>query len=420
MIQSLGIGFSTVCSLLLLGFGLYTAVKTRGFAFRSLPKAFRRIRSPDRSERPVSPFRAFITSLSGTVGVGNITGVAVALAFGGAGSVFWMWVSALLCMGIKQFEITLALRHQPKEETNYAFAPMLYVQRATESKEYAALFALFGVFSALVMGNMLQTVSAAEEAKIAFSLPSSVTAALFAILTFFFLRGGIGGVMRTLERVLPILGVLFLITGLGILAVRLPRIPEAIARIFREAFSFAPAAGGIFGTGIARGFRFGTENGLFSHEAGLGSGGLAHGACGADAKKQGLCGIVEVFLDTAVLSTVSALVILVSSEEGATGTVLSAAHGTFGNVGAWTVATCLMLFALLSVFSWGCYGETCFVWLCGRRSAAVFRILYPAVTLLSVFLPADLWGWSRLINGAMMILNVTALIALRGEMKHLQ
>lgn len=402
-------------------YGIYATSVTRGLAFRRFPDALRQILHPPQSNRPVSPFRAFATSLGGTIGVGNLTGVSVALALGGAGAVFWMWISAFLCMTIKYFEIYLAVKHQPKEEEQYAFAPMVYLKKATESKGFAGLFALFGVFSALTMGSMIQTNAAANAAKEAFHVSPWILGGLFALLTGIVVTGGVRRITGVLEKSVPLLGALFLLTGLGAILLRYDRILPAFGSIFSQAFSFSSVSGGILGSGIVLAFRHGVGNGLFSHEAGLGSGGLAHGACGACPEQQGLWGIFEVFADTIVISTVSALVILTAQVESGANSLLSAATKTLGALGGGIIAVCLILFGLLSVFSWSYYGETCFVWICGKKSALVFRILFVLSPILGAIAGQTfLWESAEIINGCMMILNLTGLLGYRQELKKLR
>lgn len=419
MLTQIGAGFGTVTAGILIVFGLYATIKTRGGALRSFPALFRILRNSAPTKQGVSPFRAFITSLSGTIGVGNMTGVALALSLGGAGAVFWMWVSALLCMSIKQFEIYLALKHQPKEENHYAFAPMLYIRKATESKGFAAIFAVFGLFSALTMGSMIQTRAAAEAANTAFSLPIWAVGILFTAGTALFLSGGIPRIMGVLEKGLPLLGGGFLLTAITVLIFRWERLPAAFGSIFTDAFSLSSVGGGFLGSGLALAFRHGVGNGLFSHEAGLGSAGLAHGACRADPKEQSLWGIFEVFFDTVVISTLSALVILTSDHEGIN--VPEAAFEVMGTVGRGIMALCLILFAFLSVLSWSCYGETCFVWLTEKRGVFLYRILFLFSPIAALFASENtLWGSAEIINGGMMILNLTALLGFRGELNHLR
>ena len=414
MLQYLADGFGLVTAGMLTLFGLYATVKTRGAVFRFFPAVFRQIRSRQPSNRTVSPIRAFATSLAGTIGVGNMTGVALALTLGGAGAVFWMWISAFLCMTVKYFEIFLALRVQPREETRYGVAPMVYIRNATESKGYAALFAFFGLGSALTMGSMIQTKAAADAAGEAMNLPPALIPILFAGCLGIFLLGGLKRILGALEQTLPFLGGAFLLVGFLVIALRGGEILPSFRRIFTEAFSLRSASGGFLGSGIALAFRHGVTNGLFSHEAGLGSAGLAHGACGAEGEKQGLWGIFEVFFDTIVVSTVSALMILMTDTEDP----LAAAGAVLGPAGKGIVALCLILFAFLALLSWSCYGETCFVWLCGRSSAKVFRFLYllsPAAVLIAS--ERTLWASAEILNGCMMILNLTALLAYRSDLK---
>ena len=414
MLTQLADGFGLVTAGMLMLFGLYATVSTRGAAFRFFPAVFRQLRRGEPSDRTVSPFRVFATSLAGTIGVGNMTGVGIAVALGGAGAVFWMWISAFLCMTVKYFEIYLALRVQPREETHYGIAPMVYVRNGLESKGYAALFAFFGICSALTMGSMIQTKAAADAARDAINLPQPLLPLIFAGCLGVFLTGGLRRITGALERILPFLGGAFLLIGVLVIALRGGAVIPAFRRIFTEAFSVRSASGGFVGSGVALAFRHGVGNGLFSHEAGLGSAGLAHGACGADPKTQGLWGIFEVFFDTIVVSTVSALMILTTDTEDP----LAAAEAVLGPVGKGLVALCLILFAFLALLSWSCYGETCFVWLCGKSSAKVFRWLYllsPVAVLVAS--ETTLWASAEILNGSMMILNLTALTAYREDLK---
>ncbi|MBQ1965894.1 MAG: sodium:alanine symporter family protein [Clostridia bacterium] len=259
MITYLGAAFGMVTAGILMIYGLYATVRSRCLPIRGFLAMFRQIKTPS-SGGTVSPFRAFATSLGGTIGVGNLTGVALAVSLGGAGAVFWMWVSAFLCMTVKYFEVYLALKHQPEGETHYGFAPMQYIKKATEHKGFAVLFALLGVFSALVMGSMIQTNAAANAAFDAFSLPFWGTGILFTLGAAVFLSGGIRRVMGALEKAVPILGAIFLLLGLLVISLRFPRIFPAFQRIFTEAFSFSSAAGGFLGSGIALAFRHGVGN----------------------------------------------------------------------------------------------------------------------------------------------------------------
>ena len=420
MIESLGAGFGTVTAGILMLYGGYATLRSKGLPIRGFFAMFRQIKTSSSTGRTVSPFRAFATSLGGTIGVGNLTGVALALSLGGAGAVFWMWVSAFLCMTVKYFEVYLALKYQPKGEIHYGFAPMQYIKKATEQKGFAALFALLGVFSALIMGSMIQTNAAANAALDSFSCPVWVTGIIFTLGTMVFLSGGIRRVTGALEKAVPILGGSFLFLGILVISLRFYRILPAFQRIFSEAFSVSSAAGGFLGSGVTLAFRHGVGNGLFSHEAGLGSAGLAHGACGANPETQGLWGMFEVFADSIVISTVSALMILTTDSVGATGGVLAAAERVLGGIGEGIISVCLILFAFLSVLSWSCYGETCFVWICGKKSAIAFRILFLATPILAIVLPeTSLWSLAEMINGSMMILNLTGLLGCSEELKSL-
>lgn len=419
MLSQIGAGFGTATAGALMLFALYATVKTRGGALRALPKTIRLFQKSTEDHGQISSFRAFATSLAGTIGVGNMTGVALAITLGGPGAVFWMWISALLCLSVKQFEIYLAQKEQPKEEETYGIAPMIYIKKATESNGFAALFAIFGLFSALTMGSMIQTSAAATAANEAFFLPSWTTAALFALGVCLSLSGGIGRRMKSLEKTLPVLGLAFLLIASVVLIFRYRQILPALKEIFTNAFSLSSATGGFLGSGFALAFRHGVGNGLFSHEAGLGSAGLAHGACKTDPKEQSLWGIFEVFFDTAVISTLCALMML-TTEEGPPYGVLAAVYTVMGPLGRGLIALCLLLFAFLSVLSWSYYGECCFFWLAGGTNIGIYRLLYCISPLLALLADeSTLWASAEIINGGMMVFNLTALVGFRDELNNL-
>ena len=421
MLNHIASAMGTVTATALMLYGVYATAATRFLSVRAFPAMLRQLKSPQKTERVISPFRAFATSLAGTIGVGNLTGVSLAIASGGAGAVFWMWVSALVCMTVKYFEVFLAVKHQPKDETHYGFAPMEYLRKVTESKGAPRIFAFLGVCSALFMGSMIQTNAAANASTQTFEISPWFVGILFTAGAGIFLTGGIRRIAAAMEKAVPILGGIFLLLGITIILFRHDRILPAFQRIFKSAFSVSSAAGGLFGSGMAVAFRHGVGNGLFSHEAGLGSAGLAHGACGADPKRQGLWGMFEVFADTVVFSTVSALMILTADVSGDSGGVLRAADAVLGFFGESALCICLILFAFLSVLSWSSYGETCFVWLFGRSAIPVYRILFAATPLLAICLPeAALWQGAEIINGGMMILNLTGLLGYGKELKSLK
>lgn len=409
MLDQWAAGFGTVSAGALTLFGIYAAIKTKGFALRALPATIRQAVCPRQRGRTDSPFRAFATSLAGTIGVGNMTGVAVAITLGGAGAVFWMWVSAFLCMTVKYFEIYLALKHQPEGESTYGFGPMEYLEKATESRVFPALFAGFGILSAFGMGSLLQTGAAQESALVTFGIPPAVLGTAFSLCVGVALWGGVRRVTGIAEKVIPWLGSAFLITGMIVIVRNGQNLLPALKSIFTQAFAPMAAAGGAAGQGVAAAFRHGVGNGLFSHEAGLGSAGLAHGTCNAVPERQGLWGIFEVFADTILISTVTALMLLTTEKS-----TVSAASATVGPWGEITLSVCLILFALLAVLSWSVYGETCAVFLGKQRAILPYRILFALSPALAFLIPQHaLWQSAEIINACMMILNLTGLLGFR-------
>ena len=383
----------------------------------------------------VSPLQAMTTALAATVGTGNIAGVAGAIALGGPGAVFWMWVSAFLGMATKYAEVVLAVRYRQRAaDGTFCGGPMYYIRALGRGfAPLARLFALLGALAAFGIGNMVQANTAAEAA--AFSLTAFFPALPGAPLRLFVglllslavalaLMGGAARIGRATERLVPLMSALYACMALSAVFLHLPAAARALGDIVTSAFSPRAGFGGAAGIGLQTALRCGMERGMFSHEAGMGSAPIAHaGAQTDDPDRQGLFGIFEVFADTIVICTLTALAILASGVKvpygRAAGAELTiAAMGTvFGDgFAALLTSACLMLFALSTMLSWSLYGERCFAYLTGGHAAALYRAAFIAAIVLGATMRMEaVWALSGTLNGLMAVPNLIALFPLSGE-----
>ena len=427
--------------LLLIAAGLVFSVRTRFVQLRRFGEMLRLTlgaltRRKDAQPGEVTPLQAMTTALAATVGTGNIAGVAGAIALGGPGAVFWMWISALLGMATKYAEVALAVRFRVRAaDGSWRGGPMYYIQALGRGfKPLAGAFALLGALAAFGIGNMVQAKTAAEA--ICFAVTAFVPGAagmeeplrltvgiLAALAAGLALMGGAARIGRVTERLVPFMSVLYALAALTVVLLNLPAAGRALVDIVSSAFTPAAALGGAAGTGIRQALKSGMERGMFSHEAGMGSAPIAHaGAQGAEPDRQGLLGIFEVFADTIVICTLTALAILASgvpvpygSAAGAELTI--AALGTaFGEgVAALMTAVCLTLFALSTILSWSLYGERCFAYLTGGRLTALYRAAFTGAIVLGAAMRLDVvWALSSTLNGLMAVPNLIALFPLSG------
>ena len=365
----------------------YVSYRTRFVQVRRLPEAiFRSGMFARGTGEGTSPFEAVCTALAGTVGTGNIAGVALAISMGGPGAVFWMWVSALLGMGLKYAEICLAVKYRCRVGGEYAGGPMYYIKNGLGRAfgPLAVLFAVFGTLASFGLGNAMQVGSVMALLP---GVPPMAVGAVMAALVLVTCRGGARGRGRVAALLVPLMAGVYILSCLGVIAANPGRLPEALAAIFTGALRPDAALGGAAGSALSWGFR----RGLFSSEAGLGSSPIAHAS--AEAKSpadQGLMGIFEVFADTVVICTLTALAILCSGVRAVRGVpagaelVLAALREVYGQRASGIfLAAAMGLFAFSSVVSWSLYGEKCAGFLFGPKAAAVYRAVFAAVTLLS-------------------------------------
>ena len=427
--------------ILLLGIGLWLTIRTHGIQFgkfgyvmkNTLGKIFKREKTADKGA--VTPFQAVSTALSATVGTGNIAGVAGAIALGGPGAVFWMWVAALLGMATKYSEIVLAIRYRERNKKgDWIGGPMYYIKNGLGKnwKWLAAIFCILGTLASFGIGNIAQinTISNAFNNVIThFSgIESNVTyliiGIILAILLGLILIGGIKRIGAVTEKLVPFMAAIYIIFALVIVFANIKNIGSAFGMIFSCAFGdFRAIGGGAAGFGIMMAMRRGFSRGMFSNEAGLGSAPIAHAA--ADAKgpvQQGIFGVFEVFIDTIVICTLTALVILMSGVDITWGQnagveLTTSAFSTILGQDFATIfmAIAIFCFAFSTAIGWGLYGSRCVEYLFGTKAIRFYQVIFILVVIAGATMDLGLvWDISDTLNGMMAIPNLIALAALSG------
>lgn len=428
--------------IIFLSVGLLFTVRTGFFQFRkwrvwlgmTLGQLFRNrnVRRTDDAQS-MSQFQAFCTALAATLGTGNITGVATALIAGGPGAIFWMWVSAVVGMMTMYAENVLGILYRYKNKSGkWVGGAMVYMERGLGCKWLAVLFAVFCIFASLGMGNMTQANAMAGGLKEAFYVPTFVTGFAAMVLVGMVLFGGVRRIATVTERLIPVISLFYIAGGVIVLAANASEIPKAFQLIFTEAFNIQSVGGGMLGYGMRQAMKTGISRGVFSNEAGLGSSVMAHAASDIDsAPVQGMWAIVEVFIDTIVFCTVTALVILTSGVYDRQGFLANIARGVenvdgttlcgraFATVipgGDKFLALSMIFFAFATIVGWAYFGERTFAYLFGERSAIVYKVIYIVMLLPGcVIAPGLVWEIADTFNGFMAVPNLTALILLSGQ-----
>lgn len=414
----------------LVGVGVYLTVRTRFIQFtkfglmwrETMGKAFRK---SEGDEGDVTPLQAMTVAMGGTVGVGNIAGVATAIAIGGPGAIFWMLISGLVGMATKFAEVVLGCHYRKREEGQPMMGgPMMYIERGLGSrwKWLAVIFCVFGALAAFGIGNMVQANSVAAGMKY-FGVPHWVTGLILIVSVGLVTIGGIKRIAQVAMFCVPFMCILYILGALAIIVINVARLPEVIALILKSAFTATAATGGFAGVGIMMAMRYGIARGVFSNEAGLGSAPIAHATATTNHPvRQGLWGVFEVFFDTIVMCTATALVIMLTGvwSNGESGAVLtiSGFNAVFGGtVGAGLVTFCMILTAYDTLLAWCFYGETCTAYLLGHGKVVrtVYRIIWLPFTMLGALGSLKvIWDVADTLNGLMAMPNLIALAALGG------
>ena len=406
---------------LLVGTGILLLFVTGAVQFRHLGTALvevlGKLRRPGTGEGSVTPFQAVATALASTVGVGNIAGVATAIAVGGPGALFWLWVSGLLGMGTKFAEIVVALHYRERDASGTMRGGAMYTLRRLGWPRLGGVFALLTALAAFGIGNMVQANSVAQSLQASFGFAPPLVGGALVVVAGAVILGGIRRIAAFAEILVPFMAILYLAGGLVVVLTHLPQVPAALGLVLEGAFSGTAAAGGFAGSTIMLAMRYGIARGLFSNEAGLGSAPLVHAAANTDHPvRQGMYGIFEVFVDTILICTTTGLVILLTGawETGETGAALTGKAFETGLPGVWgdiLVTTGLVLFAFSTIIGWSYYGETGIVYLLGARAALPYRLAWLVFIYLGAVGSLHLvWDVADTLNGLMAIPNLVSVL----------
>ena len=424
----------------IIGVGLYLSIRTRFLQIRKFPYAMkvtlgRMMKKKEASDGALTPFQAVCTALAATVGTGNVAGVAGAIAIGGPGAVFWMWISALLGMCTKFAEVTLAVHfRETNAKGDLVGGPMYYIKNGLDKKWHflAYLFAAFGVLAVFGTGNATQvnTITTAIDSALsnfnvlpadAVNLVNLIIGIALAIIIALILIGGIKRIGNVTSKLVPFMAIMYIVLALGVIIFHIKSVPAVFASIIEGAFNPASVTCGVVGS-FFMSMKKGVSRGIFSNEAGLGTGSIAH-AC-ADTKKpvkQGFFGIFEVFVDTIIICTMTALVILCSGvpvnygEAAGAELTISGFTAVYGNWVSIFTAVAMCCFAFSTIIGWGLYGTRCIEFLLGSRSNMPFMVLYSLTAIVGATMNLGLmWSIAETFNGLMVIPNLIAVFLLSG------
>ncbi len=370
----------------------------------------------------ISPFNALMTSLSATIGTGNITGVATAIFIGGPGALFWMWLTALIGMATKYAEAVCAVQYREVDEKgSYLGGPMYYIKNGLGKKWLwlGFLFALFGALASFGIGNTVQANSVAHALQVQFAIPPWLTAIVLLLLTAAVVLGGIKRIAQVAGKLVPIMAIAYVSAGLIILAMHFSEIPAALVLIVDSAFNPVAATGGFAGATVIMAIQWGVARGIFSNEAGLGSAPIAHAAAKtSDPVRQGTIAMLGTFIDTIIVCSITGLAIVLTgvwstSSEGGAALTIAAFNQVMPGAGGVVVTLAQAVFAFTTILGWSVYGERCTEYLLGVRSVLIFRILWiVAVPIGAMGDLSFIWLLADTLNALMALPNLLALLLL--------
>lgn len=409
--------------ILIVGTGVYLTFRTQFIPFTKfgyiIKNTFLKIFVKEQvGEGEITAFQAVSTALAATVGTGNIAGVGTAIAIGGPGAVFWMWIAALFGMATKYGEVVLAIEYREKtDDGRYVGGPMYYLEKGAKMKWLAVLFAIFGAAATFGIGNMVQSNSVADSLNTTFGIEPWITGVVLAALVALVIVGGIKKIGKVTEIIVPFMAIIYIVGGLIIIIANIQLVPQAFGIIFRDAFTGSAAAGGFVGSTLALGVRYGVARGVFTNEAGLGSAPIAHAAATTDHPvRQGFWGVFEVFADTIVLCTITALVIVMTGavDTGLDGAALTTSAFNEGiPFGGYIVTFGLVFFAFSTLLGWSYYGERCMEYLFGPKSIVFYRLLFiPLIVVGAIGGLRAIWALADTLNGLMALPNLIGLLIL--------
>jgi AGCS family alanine or glycine:cation symporter len=408
--------------ILLVGTGFYLTIVLKGLQFRKLWYSLwlALVKRKEETAEPgdITHFQALMTALSATVGTGNIAGVATAIAAGGPGALFWMWVTGLVGMATKYGEAVLAVKYRIKDENgDMSGGPMYYISKGLGWKWLGFLFALFAAVAAFGIGNMVQSNSVADAVNATFNVPFWVTGIVLMVFTSLVILGGIKSIGKVTAVVVPIMIIFYMGGALIILVLNIAGIPAALAMVVKQAFTPTAASGGFLGAGVMMAIRMGVARGVFSNESGLGSAPIA--AAAAQTKHpvtQALVSMTQTFIDTLIVCTLTGLVLILtgawnSGETGASLTAMAFETGVTG--GHYIVTIGLILFAYSTILGWCYYGEKSIEYILGEKAIKPYRYLFILVVGVGAVSKLDfVWALSDTFNGLMAIPNLIGLLML--------
>ncbi len=414
--------------ILILGTGLYFSIKTGFFQIRKFPLAIKQTIFPalkegraEKNGKNLSQFQAMATALAASMGTGNIAGVATALVIGGPGAIFWMWVSAILGMMLVFCENVLGIYYRYKNKrSEWIGGPMVYIEKGLNMKWLGGLYAFFCLLASFGMGNLVQSNSISTALFSAFKIPEALSGGITALLAGIVIIGGLKKVGKAAEKVIPAVSVLYILGAIIAIVLNFKELPNAFKSIFSEAFGIMPAAGGISGALVKKAASVGVRRGIFSNEAGLGSSAIAHASAEAGgAVKQGLWGIFEVFVDTIICCTLTALVLLSSKvlehrgELDGAPLVIAAFSKSFGGFAGVFISASLSLFAFATLIGWSFYGAKAAEYLFGPQKVIFYKIIFSMGIFIGAVLEIEtVWKLSDIFNGLMALPNLVALLLL--------
>ena len=416
---------------LIIGTGLILTVALRGLQFRLLWRGLYLafvVRREKGAQGDVSHFQALMTALAATVGTGNIAGVATAIALGGPGALFWMWVTGLVGMATKYAEALLGVKYRKVEpDGSLSGGPMYYISQGLGMRRMGALYAFLASVSAFGIGNMVQSHSVADALRDSFGVPPLASGLVLAAVTGLVILGGIKSIARASCAMVPVMIVVYVLGGLGVLILKAEMILPALKMVFRDAFAGSSVAGGFGGATVMLAVRYGVARGVFSNESGLGSGAIVAAAAQTSRPAvQALVSMTQTFLDTLVVCTITGLAILVTGAwtftgtdgRALTGAPLTSAAFSAGLPGQWggtVVAVGLVLFAYSTLIGWAYYGEKSFAYLAGPGSVVPYRAAFClCVCLGAVTELTNVWNLADLTNGLMALPNLLGILGLLG------
>lgn len=418
-----GVVWGVPMLVMILGVGIFLSFGLKLMPILKLGTGFKLLwsgRIPDKDKNmkgEISPFNALMTSLSATIGTGNIAGVATAIFIGGPGALFWMWCTALVGMATKFSEAVLAVKYREVDDNgNHIGGPMYYIKNGLGIKWawLGTAFALFGSFAGFGIGNTVQANSVADALSSNFGVPNWVTGAILMVLVGAVLMGGIKRIADVAGKLVPLMTLFYIAAGLAVLVVYADEVPAAFALIIHSAFNPVAAQGGFAGAAVWAAIRFGVARGVFSNEAGLGSAPIAHAAAQTNNPvAQGLVAMLGTFIDTLVVCTITGLAIVVSGawtsgENGAALTSFAFSHAL--PMGNYIVAIALSVFAFTTILGWSVYSEKCVQYLLGVRAVKPFRLIWVLVVPLGAVSSLDfIWLLADTLNAMMAIPNLIAL-----------